>query len=57
MGKNGYETSQVSPSPSIKNKNSKNQNLHFKDYNLNQNNIFTKTILKKEIKKTYIIAN
>ena len=46
-GKMDMKPRQVSPSPSIKNKNNKNQNLHFKDYNLNQNNIFCKNDFKK----------
>ena len=46
-GKMDMNPRQVSPSPSLRNKSSKIQNRHFKDFNLNQNNIFSKNDFKK----------
>ena len=46
-GKMDMNPRQVSPSPSLRNKSSKIQNRHFKDFNLNQNNIFSKNEFKK----------
>jgi len=46
-GKMDMNPRQISPSPSIRNKSSKNNNRNYKNYNLNQNNIFSQNDFKK----------
>ena len=46
-GKMDKNSRQVSPSPPLRNKSSKNSTRNFKNYNLNQNNIFSKNDFKK----------
>jgi len=46
-GKMDMNPRQISPSPSIRNKSSKNHNRNYKNYNLNQNNIFSQNDFKK----------
>jgi len=46
-GKMDMNPRQISPTPSIRNKSSKNHNRNFKNYNLNQNNIFSQNDFKK----------